>query len=170
MPGQLLSNRFLDTTGHSDAQWAKLAPQLHEEFAGQWSLDPRDAQSARASLRHVSPTAIPIYALFRMPDRNWMPYTVRCRDLSEAGVGLYHGSYMHPDTRCYILFKRQGKSDKILGRVKHCALVSGKIHLMGVSFDSPIDLKTYLPLLNSATQRTDVSDSVVGMIHNEDAA
>ncbi|MEM7626512.1 MAG: PilZ domain-containing protein [Planctomycetota bacterium] len=169
MTGKLLSREFQDTTGLDDEQWCEMAPRLNEQFAD-CHLDPKAALTSRIDLRHRSPMALPVYALFRMQCGNWMPYTVRCRDLSTNGIGLYHGGFMHPDTRCYILFKEKGKSSKLLGRVRHCVLLTGKIHLIGVQFDAPIDLRTYLPLLKAAPPRTRVTDSIAGMVCHEDEA
>ena len=166
MAGRLISKQFVDNTGYSDREWIELVPQFDQEF----SLVNHDAQSppiSRTDLRYLSPTALPIYALFRMPDQNWLPRIVRCRNLSERGIGLYLGEALEPGSRCYILFKERDKSDKILGVVRHCTPLRDNIHFAGVVFDQPIDLKIYLPLLKNDVSWNRVSDSVAGMVHAE---
>lgn len=167
MAGKLLSDSFTDTTGYTDEQWEQVAPHLGHHFRDELLDDPA-ARSQRAAMRFPSPNALPLYALFRDANKDWAPYTVRCRDLSETGIGVYHGMDVEPETRCYILFKERGQSDKILGRVKYCADLVGRVKLLGIQFDQPIDMGIYLPLLQSSPTRDTVSDSVAGMIYNED--
>ncbi|MEO1236349.1 MAG: PilZ domain-containing protein [Planctomycetota bacterium] len=169
MAGRLLSQEFTDTTGYSDAQWATLAGHLGHHFRDEHLDSPAD-HHARQSMRFASPTALPLYVLFRDENRDWMPYTVHCRDLSEHGIGVYHGLDVPADTRCYVLFKEFGKSDKLLGRVRYTAPLVGRVHLVGIEFDQPIDLGRYLPLLQGGPQRDAVSESVVGMVFQEQNA
>lgn len=164
MAGKLLSQEFLDTTGYTDAQWEQVASHLGHHFRDEMLEDPQ-ARSDREYMRFPSPNALPVYALFRDAQGDWTPFTVRCRDLSEKGIGVYHGEDVEAGTRCYILFKERGKSDKLLGRVKYCAPLLGRIRLLGIEFDEKIDLQTYLPLLKQSPQREQVSDSVVGMVY-----
>jgi len=74
-------------------------------------------------------------------------FSVLPRDLSRKGIGLVHGRFIYPGTRCEVdLPGLDGKPRTITGRVKYCQHVRGLIHELGVSFDSAIVLSDFVHL------------------------
>lgn len=76
---------------------------------------------------------------------------VRTRNISRHGSSFLHGGFLHAGSRCTMLLKSRvaGTSDRdgavtIEGVVRHCRLVAGRVHEVGVRFDHPIDLGSFM--------------------------
>ena len=73
----------------------------------------------------------------------------RCRvstfDISEGGIGLLHGSFVHPNTRCSVLLKSlSGATFSIKGNIVHCRNIRGRVHYVGVRFDEALDVRRFV--------------------------
>lgn len=84
------------------------------------------------------------------------------RNLSVAGLGFLHGGFIHMATECYIeLPTLFGDTRRIRGRVRACRHISGRIHEIGLQFDSEIDPYEFLEPGDAPT---------AGVSHNIDPA
>lgn len=73
--------------------------------------------------------------------------SVLARNLSRWGVGLVHGRYVYPNTRCEVQIRAlDGTWHVSAGKVGHVRHVQGLVHEMGVYFDTPIDLTNFAVL------------------------
>lgn len=71
-------------------------------------------------------------------------YAIIPFDISEKGIGILHGGYIHTGTECQVrLSNRHGGLGVHKGVVKHCALLSGVIHRIGVAFSQKINVVEY---------------------------
>jgi len=71
----------------------------------------------------------------------------RCRNISEAGMGLLHGGFVYPQTPCCCRLKtNRGEAIEIRGVVRRCQHVRGRVHELGVVFDHPIELHQFVTL------------------------
>lgn len=78
------------------------------------------------------------------PDRR-SPFRVVPANLSSGGVGFLHGAFVHPGTPCDIMLsKLTGEPELIHGVVARCELASGRVHLVGVKFNAPIDTRRFI--------------------------
>lgn len=80
---------------------------------------------------------------------------VACRNLSRGGAGLLHSAFVHVGTRCTLSVPRlNGGSDDYPGAIARCAHLSGKVHELGVRFESPVRLSDHVqvdPLVGGAS-------------------
>lgn len=74
-------------------------------------------------------------------------YVVVPVDLSEGGLAFLHGMFVYPGTACTARLRtRDGRTVGVLGKVARCTLVSGRIHEVGMKFESPVDLGLFVKL------------------------
>ena len=121
--------KYLDTLRMSDARLVAMVDHL---------LDQSD--SRRRATRHPT-NFMRMTAEVAQPGGTIGRYIVRSVDLSETGVGFLNGNYLHPSSRCRLSVKTtDGELLGIDGCIVHCTNLRGHVHLVGVQFDSPIDL------------------------------
>jgi hypothetical protein len=76
-----------------------------------------------------------------------MCYVVVPVDLSEGGMAFLHGMFVYPGTACTARLRTlDGRMVGVLGRIVRCTLVSGRIHEVGMRFESPVDLGLFVKL------------------------
>jgi len=70
-------------------------------------------------------------------------FVVQPRDLSASGIGVLHGAFIHPGTRCLVGLRRlDGTVATIPGKIVRCRHIRNRLHELGVQFDervSPAD-------------------------------
>ncbi len=72
-------------------------------------------------------------------------HVVATRNLSTGGIGLVHGGFLYPGTRCAVSLKtRAGESRSLEGTIVKCALMKGRLHDVGIRFDREINPLDYL--------------------------
>ncbi len=78
------------------------------------------------------------------------------RNLSSEGIGFFHGGFLHTGTKCYVTMRTmQGLARPHKGTIKRCIHKRGRLHEIGVLFDTPISPREYFidvgdsPLFNS---------------------
>lgn len=72
---------------------------------------------------------------------------VLARNLSQWGIALVHGRYVHPNSRCVVTIPaKTGMMYDALGTVRHIRHIQGTIHELGVQFDEPIDLSEFVDM------------------------
>ena len=68
-------------------------------------------------------------------------------NLSRHGLGLVHGRFIYPGTRCEIeITGRDGRNHIIPGSIVYCQHMQGLIHELGVQFEAPIVLTDFVDL------------------------
>lgn len=69
---------------------------------------------------------------------------VASRNLSRSGIGLLHSAFVHAKSPCIAhLPGVDGQVRAIPGVISRCTHRGGRVHEIGVRFDTPVDLRTY---------------------------
>ncbi|GAB5496787.1 MAG: hypothetical protein Phyf2KO_18670 [Phycisphaerales bacterium] len=88
------------------------------------------------------------------------------RDISESGAGLWIGTFMHPETRCWLVLGEPGGSDiEIEGIVRWCKHFAHSVHEIGIQL---IDANPDVMAATLAGQTTDLASDladVLTMVH-----
>jgi len=72
-------------------------------------------------------------------------FVVRPRNISAGGISVFHGGFVHFQTRCVVLLRNlAGRHVAQSGEVRHATLVKASIHELGIQFDAPIDPRDYV--------------------------
>lgn len=72
-------------------------------------------------------------------------FVVRPRDVSESGLSFLHGSFLHPGRSCIVALKTvDGEHVIAHGRIVRCRCVRGRVHDVGMKFDQPVDLASFI--------------------------
>jgi CheY-like chemotaxis protein len=78
------------------------------------------------------------------PGGNAVKYSVIPRNLSRHGVAFFHGRFIYPDCKCNIVLPTlDGESMTMEGRIVRCDHLTGTIHEVAASFNSPVDLTMF---------------------------
>lgn len=129
----------IDTLRMNQAQRDALLESLNDKAS-----DGSDENEARRHTR-VDFRAGDVCVTFMHPGGVESTCVATPRNLSIAGLGFLHGGFIHENTECYIeLPTLFGDTRRVRGRVRSCRLVSGRIHEIGVQFDSEIDPYEFL--------------------------
>lgn len=81
------------------------------------------------------------------PGGSRVDITVACRNLSRGGAGVLHSAYVHTGTLCEIeLPKPDGSTVSRTGTIVRCSHVKGLVHELGIQFDEPIHLRSFVTL------------------------
>ncbi len=68
-----------------------------------------------------------------------------CRDLSGSGVGILHGSFVYPGTRCIVHVPHPIKRFvPVPGVVARCRLMQRHIHEVGIKFRQPLSVREFV--------------------------
>ncbi len=94
---------------------------------------------ARSHVRHPYRMAdIPM--CIEHPEGGKSLFLVHGRNLSRGGISFLHGGYVHTDSDCRIILRDLTmKPIALPGVVRHCRLISGSCHEIGVEFNEQID-------------------------------
>lgn len=94
---------------------------------------------SRSHVRHPYRMAdIPMW--IEHPDGGRSLFLVYSRNLSRGGISFLHGGYLHNDSDCRIILRdRAMKPIALPGVVRHCRLISGSCHEIGVQFKEEIN-------------------------------
>ena len=70
------------------------------------------------------------------------------RDISELGMGFLHGGYLHCGTTCeFALQLKAGETIPIVAKVVRCDHVTGRVHDVGITFTTPVEMSEVKDLL-----------------------
>ncbi|MEM9082588.1 MAG: hypothetical protein AAGB34_03250 [Planctomycetota bacterium] len=67
-------------------------------------------------------------------------------DLSAGGVGLFHGRFEYTGTQCVIELSagdQAGSSVRLVGTIKRCEHVRGRVHEIGIEFNQLFDVAAF---------------------------
>lgn len=94
---------------------------------------------SRSHVRHPYRMAdIPMW--IEHPDGGRSLFLVYSRNLSRGGISFLHGGYLHTDSDCRIILRDlEMKPIALPGVVRHCRLISGSCHEIGVEFKEEIN-------------------------------
>ena len=73
-------------------------------------------------------------------------HRVPARNICDSGLGLLHGTYVHPGTPCLAqLITPYGTWNDVVGTVVHCRYIEANIHACGIHFLRRLDPSLYCP-------------------------
>lgn len=129
----------IDTLRMNQAQRDALLESLSDK-----TDNSRDDNDARRHTR-VDFRAGDVNVTFLHPGGVETTCVVTPRNLSVSGLGFLHGGFIHENTECFFeLPTLFGDTRRVRGKVRSCRLVSGRIHEIGVQFESDIDPYEFL--------------------------
>ncbi|MEO0588052.1 MAG: response regulator [Planctomycetota bacterium] len=134
----------LDTLRLTPRQAEALLDSLQQETAG------ADQQANRSEARHfyTDLTGIPLEVSH--PGGTTSSFSVIPVDLSAKGIGLLHGGFVYQGTEVIAtLTDLSGLERRVAGRVMDCRLYRGRVHVLGVRFEEPIELDAYMTDLDA---------------------
>ena len=68
------------------------------------------------------------------------------RNISNGGLSFLHGGFIHANSRCTIILKTtEGDPVGLSANVRHCRLIQGSCHEVGIKFAQEIDVSQFLP-------------------------
>lgn len=68
-------------------------------------------------------------------------YRTVVRDISTRGIGLLHGNFVYTGRQCRVTLKgRSGTLVTLAATLVRCQHVEGRVHELGLQFDTPINL------------------------------
>ncbi len=80
---------------------------------------------------------------------NWVHHLAVARNLSSGGAAVMLGAFVHNDTICKVCIRnRKGQVQQVAGRVVRCSLIRGRVHDVGIAFDSAIHSEDFIDLGN----------------------
>jgi CheY-like chemotaxis protein len=72
-------------------------------------------------------------------------FAVSSRNLSQGGMAFLCNAFIHPGSQCTMaLVTPQRQQVTAVGKIVHCHLVRGRIHEIGVKFNRPINLGSFI--------------------------
>lgn len=132
------SEPAIDTLKISAGEYAKLTDSLQAE------ADRFNGSNGRGDVRFpYAPTNLTMRVLH--PGGTYNNFVVRSRNLSNGGIGVFHGGFLHEGTQVEVnLQTDDGETMATVGHVSHCRLVGGRVHELGIRFDRKIDVSNFL--------------------------
>ncbi|HED53040.1 MAG TPA: response regulator [Phycisphaerales bacterium] len=80
----------------------------------------------------------------RMPDGTNGKYLVCARNISAGGMAFLHGGFLYPGLHLEaILTMLTGDATLVRGTIVQCRHIAGRLHEIGVKFESKINIKAY---------------------------
>lgn len=79
------------------------------------------------------------------PDGGKIYALVFGRNISNQGMSFLHGGFIHSDSRCTIILKSiEDDPVGLSAKVRHCRLIPGSCHEVGIEFSQEIDIRQFL--------------------------
>jgi hypothetical protein len=87
-------------------------------------------------------------------------FLVKPRDISRSGLGCLHGGFLYPGTSCTVtLALTGGRMVRVRAVVRHCTLLRGRVHFVGVQFEEVLDKQiAHLPESNGQDRKPDAAE------------
>ncbi|NOX60006.1 MAG: hypothetical protein GXP29_14265 [Planctomycetes bacterium] len=116
--------------------------------------------------RYQFDSKITLQVELRQPGGSTSRLLVRPQYMSKKGMGFLNGGFVYPGSTCRMqLDTLDGEKLRVNGTVRHCQCVRGKVHCVGVQFDSEVDpayfIKAAVPVKPQEIQETNDPDAVV---------
>ena len=133
----------VDTLQISVNEWDSILSKLEEENKNQ----PTDDR--RAQERHTYRNILGLILEMADAGESMSNFLIKSRNISRAGLSFFHGQELPVGTPCVVtLVKANFTQDRCHGSVAHCRQVAGRVHEIGIQFDQPINLSSYLAPAN----------------------
>ncbi len=111
-----------------------------DDLAGEPS-GPERRKSPRASYQSVTRLAV----LLENEQMGRRTYALAPRNLSCSGISILHGKFVYGGTGCVVgLQALDAQVVPVLAKVIWCRLIKGRVHELGVQFESPIELDEFV--------------------------
>ena len=111
----------------------RITPHISQRISHQQLLDAR--QETRKSKRYVIEVSKKVLIEFERSDGRVTADAV-LRDMSEDGMGLWIGTFIHPNTHCWIMvMSDHGPEFEIEGEVRWCRHFAHAVHEIGISMN-----------------------------------
>jgi len=111
----------------------RITPHISQRIAQQQQLDAR--QDSRKSKRYAIEVSKRVVIEFERADGRVTADAV-LRDMSEDGMGLWIGTFIHPNTHCWIMvMSDHGPEFEIEGEVRWCRHFTHAVHEIGISMN-----------------------------------
>lgn len=97
----------------------------------------------RADRRRALPDTVRVIAQVDQLGGTSQTQVATVRDLSEGGLAMLWGTFLHPGTRCSFTVVCMETREPLLhaaASVVRCSHLKGSVHDVGVKFDEPIEL------------------------------
>ncbi len=148
---------FQDSCRTTDADVRKAMNVLAEKEATGEHRDRREQQ------RYVFSMPVPMEIVLQQPGGTVSRFRVIPHNISNAGIGFLHRAFVHQQTSCQIrLVTLAGDAVILKGKTTHSACLHGRIHIIGVRFEHPIDAVDFVTLTR-ADDEDQVPDSELAM-------
>lgn len=113
------------------------------------TIDPRNSEIERNSNRKHPRYPFPLADIpicIEHPDGGKSYVLVFARNISNGGLSFLHGGFLHTNSRCTIILKTlDGELVGLSAGVRHCRLIQGSCHEVGIKFAQEIDVGQFLP-------------------------
>jgi len=124
---------------------------------------PTDEDGRRRERHEYRESDIPL--IIEHPDGGTSRFLVFGRNISRNGISVLHGGFVHNGSVCRVtLGQLGGDTMTVVGEVRHCRLVAGSCHEIGIMFAEEIDPKT-IAGADCATE-ADAGSEAAGAFHD----
>ncbi|MBL0928201.1 MAG: response regulator [Phycisphaerales bacterium] len=143
---------FVRTFQLADQSRSSLLERVEEVERQMASANRRGAQRVAFRVRDIR-------MVVTQPGGGVSRFLVDGKDLGPSGMCVLHGGFIHPGSKVGVLLPRpSGGEEQALGRVAWCAAAEGRIHLVGIEFNNPLDLRLFARASDSAADAGDAPD------------
>lgn len=113
------------------------------------TIDSRSSENEKDSNRNHPRYPFPIADVpicIEHPDGGKSYILVFARNISNGGLSFLHGGFIHTNSRCTIILKSlEGELVGLSAGVRHCRLIQGSCHEVGIKFSQEIDVSHFIP-------------------------
>lgn len=120
---------------------------------------------ARRRPRHAYPVPdIPLHVTH--PQGGTGQFLVFGRNVSRTGISVLHGGFLHPGTICRLILMRHDDTPlDVSGEVRHCRLVAGNCHEIGIHLHQEVDPSTLVGLTLGSSDDPDEEHEANESLH-----
>ena len=143
---------YVDSLKLNESQFQDLVIARHKNMPAKKDSRPDTAGSAsRDSIRVRIRGALWIPAELRETGGNTHRYRVYPVDISSSGACFLVGRFFHQGTACDLTFQlADGELMQVNGKVVRCNFMQGRVHEVGINFDSKFDMDLISPEISGA--------------------
>lgn len=102
--------------------------------------------SKRSDTRYSLPNGYSVVGEMEQSGGTPQKFVVSVRDISRGGLSMLYSAYVHLNSRCVFRFYDEKKKQMAAAyaKVVRCQHVKGQIHDVGLKFDMPFPVETFL--------------------------
>ena len=130
----------IDTLKLSHGEWVAVVEKIKR-------ISANDAASA-TQRQHARAEALGLLQLvieIQQPGGTDLRLIARSHDLSPSGLGFIHGMYLYPGSPCTCWMRHVTEGlTPIVGTIRWCRHIAGRVHLSGVQLDKQIKVADYM--------------------------